>query len=234
MVPVTGGFPLLWLSSKIFLKTHCLSTTCLPGYDPGAGTQRHWFPNKLPHIDQLPWQRELSHACWTPQGGGLSTLSLHNSPSCHGCILTPQPYRAERAPESWMPGFIIKGAPRCQLRCSLELPWLMAWRRRWQPIPVFLPGKFHGWRSLVGYSPWSHKESDTTEWLHIHMAWKGFPGGTCGKEPACPCRRHKRRRFDPWVGKNLEEGMATDSSVLTWGSPMDRGAWQATANRVSE
>ena len=29
----------------------------------------------------------------------------------------------------------------------------------------FLPGKFHGWRSLVGYSPWGHKESDSTEQL---------------------------------------------------------------------
>ena len=33
---------------------------------------------------------------------------------------------------------------------------------RRQPTPVFLPGKFHGQRSLAGYSPWSHKESDTT------------------------------------------------------------------------
>ena len=32
-----------------------------------------------------------------------------------------------------------------------------------QPTPVLLPGKFHGQRSLVGYSPWGHKESDTTE-----------------------------------------------------------------------
>ena len=37
------------------------------------------------------------------------------------------------------------------------------WRRKWQPTPVFSPGKFHGQRSLVGYSPWGHKESDTTE-----------------------------------------------------------------------
>jgi len=36
------------------------------------------------------------------------------------------------------------------------------WRRKWQPIPVPLPGKSHGWRSLVGYSPWGCKESDTT------------------------------------------------------------------------
>ena len=39
------------------------------------------------------------------------------------------------------------------------------WRRKLKPIPVFLPGKSHGWRSLVGYSPWDHKESDSTEWL---------------------------------------------------------------------
>ena len=38
------------------------------------------------------------------------------------------------------------------------------WRRKWQPTLVFLPGKSHGWRSLVGYSPWGHKESeDMTE-----------------------------------------------------------------------
>ena len=38
--------------------------------------------------------------------------------------------------------------------------------KEWQPIPVLLPGKFHEWRSLVGYSPWDHKELDMTEQLH--------------------------------------------------------------------
>ena len=37
------------------------------------------------------------------------------------------------------------------------------WRRKWQPIPVFLPRESHGQRSLVGYSPWDLKELDTTE-----------------------------------------------------------------------
>ena len=37
------------------------------------------------------------------------------------------------------------------------------WRRAWQPIPVFLSGESHGQRNLVGYSPWSRKESDMTE-----------------------------------------------------------------------
>ena len=45
----------------------------------------------------------------------------------------------------------------------------------------------------------------------------GFPGGTCGKEPTSQCRRHKRHRFDPWVGKiPPEEGKATHSSILAW------------------
>ena len=37
------------------------------------------------------------------------------------------------------------------------------WRRKWQPTPVLLPGKSHGWRNLVGYSLWSRKELDRTE-----------------------------------------------------------------------
>ena len=37
------------------------------------------------------------------------------------------------------------------------------WSRKWQSTPVFLPGKFHGQRSLAGYSPWGCKESDMTE-----------------------------------------------------------------------
>ena len=41
--------------------------------------------------------------------------------------------------------------------------------KKWQPTPVFLPGESPGRRSLVRYSPWGHKESDTTEQLHFHM-----------------------------------------------------------------
>ena len=46
------------------------------------------------------------------------------------------------------------------------------WRRKWQPTPVVLPGKSHGRRSLVGCSPWSHKESDTTEQLTLWGAYQ--------------------------------------------------------------
>ena len=55
-------------------------------------------------------------------------------------------------------------------RCGFD-PWVrqIPWSRRWQPSPVFLPGKFHGQRSLVGYSPRGHIQSDTTERTHMYI-----------------------------------------------------------------
>ena len=44
-------------------------------------------------------------------------------------------------------------------------PWVgrTPWRRKWQPSPVFLPGESQGHRSLTGYVPMGHKESDMTK-----------------------------------------------------------------------
>ena len=61
------------------------------------------------------------------------------------------------------------------------------WRRQWHPTPVLLPGKSHGWRSLVGHSPWGLKELDTTEQLHFHFHFHA-----------------------------LEKEMATHSTVFAW------------------
>jgi len=43
-------------------------------------------------------------------------------------------------------------------------PWVkkIPWRRKWKPTPAFLPGKAHGQRSLLGYSPQGYKELNTT------------------------------------------------------------------------
>ena len=46
------------------------------------------------------------------------------------------------------------------------------WRRKWQPTPVLLPGKSHGWKSLVGCSPWGRKELDMTKWLHLTLPYR--------------------------------------------------------------
>ena len=58
---------------------------------------------------------------------------------------------------------LVKNLP-AMLRPGFD-PWVgkIPWRRKWQPTPVFLPGEFHGQRSLVDHSPRGHKESDTTE-----------------------------------------------------------------------
>ena len=45
-----------------------------------------------------------------------------------------------------------------------------SWRRQWRSTLVLLPEKSHGWRSLVGCSPWGYKELDTTEQLHFHFS----------------------------------------------------------------
>ena len=63
---------------------------------------------------------------------------------------------------------MVKNLPAMQETWTLSLGWEDPLEERWQPTPVFLPGISHGQRSLVGYSPWSCKESDTTEQLITH------------------------------------------------------------------
>ena len=83
-------------------------------------------------------------------------------------------------------------------------------RRQWHPTPVLLPGKSHGWRSLVGCSPWGHEESDMTERLHFHFSLH-----------------------------TLEKEMATHSSVLAWripgtGEPGGCRLWGRTESDTTE
>ena len=60
------------------------------------------------------------------------------------------------------------------------------WRRQWQPTPVHLPGKSHGWRSLVGCSPWGCEESEMTEQLHFHFSFSCIGEGN-GNPLQCSC-----------------------------------------------
>ena len=78
-------------------------------------------------------------------------------------------------------------------------------RRQLQPTPVLLPGKSHGWRSLVGCSPWGHSESDSTEQLHFHFSL------------SC-------------VGEG--KGNPLQCSYLE--NPRDRGAWWAAVYGVAQ
>ena len=96
----------------------------------------------------------------------------------------------------WLSG---KGST-CQCRRHRRLgfnPWVgkIPWRRKWQPTPAFLPEKSHGQRSLVGYSPWSRKESDTTERLHFTSLL--LTVAQLVKNPPAMWGPG----FDPWIGK---------------------------------
>ena len=64
---------------------------------------------------------------------------------------------------------------------------------RWHPTPAFLPGKSHGWRSLVGRSPWGRWESDMTEWLHFHFHFSlSCTGEGNGNSLQCFCLENPR------------------------------------------
>ena len=95
--------------------------------------------------------------------------------------------------------------PNSRGRTSFEIQRAWSpWRRRWHPTPVLLPGKSHGRRSLVGYSPWGLEESDTTERLHFHFSFSCTEEGN-GNPLQCSC---------------LE-------------NPVDEGAWWAAAYGVA-
>ena len=90
------------------------------------------------------------------------------------------------------------------------------WSRKWQPTLVFLSGKFHGQRSLVGCRPWGLKESDTTEWLGTQasagLPWCFWQQRHClqGRGPGFPSLGQE----DP-----LEKEMTTHSSIPAWKIP---------------
>ena len=71
-------------------------------------------------------------------------------------------------------------------------------RRQWHPTPVLLPGKSHGWRSLVGCSPWGREESDTTERLHFHFSLSCIGEGN-GNPLQCSCLENPGDRGAWWA-----------------------------------
>ena len=71
-----------------------------------------------------------------------------------------------------LPKWLRSKESACQCRrCERHRfnPWVgkIRWRKKQQPTLALLPGKFHEQRSLVGNSPWGHKEADMTEWLSV-------------------------------------------------------------------
>ena len=85
-------------------------------------------------------------------------------------------------------------------------------RRQWHPTPVILPGKSHGWRSLVGCSPWGHKESDTTERLCFHFSLSCVGEGN-GNPLQCSCLENPRDGGACWAAIS---GVSQSRTRLKW------------------
>ena len=85
------------------------------------------------------------------------------------------------------------------------------WRRQWHPTPVPLPGKSHGWRSLVGCSPWGCEEPDTTERLHFHFSLSCIGEGN-GNPLQCSCLENPRDGGAWWAAVY---GVAQSRTQLT-------------------
>ena len=89
---------------------------------------------------------------------------------------------------------------------------ILCQRRQWQPTPVLLPWKSHGWRSLVGYSPWGREESDMTERLHFHFSLSCTGEGN-GNPFQCSCLENPRDGGAWWAAVY---GVAQSRTRLTW------------------
>ena len=85
-------------------------------------------------------------------------------------------------------------------------------RRRWHPTSVFLPGKSHGQRSLVGCSPWGRDESDTTERLHFSLSLSRIGEGN-GNPLQCSCLENPRVGGAWWAAVY---GVAQSRTRLKW------------------
>ena len=85
-------------------------------------------------------------------------------------------------------------------------------RRRWHPTPVLLPGKSHGWRSLVGCSRWGCEELDITEWLHFHFSLSCIGEGN-GNPLQCSCLEDPRDGGAWWAAVS---GVAQSQTRLKW------------------
>ena len=130
------------------------------------------FPKK-----ELSWGfREISGALWVILERKGRDTPIYSFPTCDAFTYNVLIEGFPRQLPRWLKG--KESACQCRRRRRHQFnPWVrkIPWRRKWQPTPVFLPGKFHGGRSLADYSPWGCKESDTTESTHhSHLVLKSM------------------------------------------------------------
>ena len=145
-LPYDPAVPLLGIYSE---ETKTEKDTCTPVFTAALFTiVRTWKQPRCPLTDE--WVKKLWY---------IYTMEYYSA-------LKRNVF--ESIPKKWMnlqP--IIQSEISQKEKSKYHTLTHTSWRRQWHPTPVRLPGKSHGQRRLVGYSPWGCQESDTTEWLHF-------------------------------------------------------------------
>ena len=138
--------------------------------DGVAGRKQGPLPSKVTHVvDVGVHVQTVATLLGARSQLGLPALSREEEYSSGWLVLgsqAPQPRLCQLSGWSLTVCLREEGFPwwfRVKSACNPRDPGLIPWRREWLSTPVFLPGEFHGRRSLVGCSPWGCKESDTTE-----------------------------------------------------------------------
>ena len=106
---------------------------------------------------------------------------------------------------------LIKAHP-LEKSCDFNFSSYMVQRRRWHTTPVLLPGKSHGWRNLVGCTPWGREESDTTKQLPFHFSLSCIGEGN-GNPLQCSCLENPREGGAWWA---VIYGVAQSRTRLKW------------------
>ena len=152
-------------------------------------------------VGKIPWRREDA---------------AHSSILSWRTPWTVQFVGSQRVRQDWVtftsgfPGGSYGKASACSAGDLGLIPGLgFPWRRKWHPTPVLLHGKSHGRRSLTGYSPWGHRDSDMSS--HFTSLW-----WLSRKESACSAGDPGPV---PGSGRSPKEGMAAHSSILAWRIP---------------
>ena len=199
-----------------------------PGGLQSMGLQRvgYDWATKCTHT----YNNLISHSFQFSRSVVCDSSRSHKSDTTHSCIYIPSLLNLPPLPSSHHSrlSWSTRLGSLCYIALSYQLSVLhmvvyICWRRQWHPTPVFLPGKSHGQRSLVGYSLWGREESDTTERHHFLFSLSCIGEGN-GNPLQFSCLENPREGGAWWAAVYgvaqsrtwLKQLSSSSSSVYMW------------------